>query len=346
MFDEATRPFQYARARAGVDALTARSRVTSEPDPQATVVSLHGRSAYDCIFRAAFLHKLQEVAPALLPFVRMFYMAGPLNTVGGTRTAPVTAYLKQRGANKGTHWPPHCSHLGSTSVCNGPARHSVKVKPSCMAFPDDLYLVLPDAARAREAIDEVTGCVEAHSGIAANRGKTRVSTSRAGLRRPEWLSWALTCVAATSRWRNMGSSPMCTAEYTRAWRTDRFFLFFFSRTFFRLDLGEALLRQLPQMPDLQCAWLLLCYCAAPRPNHALRTIPPSLNEPYAAGTLPAFFFRALFRAASAVPASEKSCASGTQGQPGGLAAGPRRPPAAAAAARRRPEQHWRLPAAP
>ena len=30
---------------------------------------------------------------------------------------------------------------------------------------------------------------------------------------------------------------------------------------------------------LACAWLLLCYCAAPRANHALRTIPPSLNEP-------------------------------------------------------------------
>ena len=41
----------------------------------------------------------------------------------------------------------------------------------------------------------------------------------------------------------------------------------------RLAMEEALLRQLPQMPDLQCAWLLLCYCAAPRANHALRTIP-------------------------------------------------------------------------
>ena len=101
-----------------------------------------------------------------------------------------------------------------------------------------------------------------------------LSTSRAGLRRPEWLSWALTC---GSRWRKLGSSPWARG-------TDR------------LDLEEAPLRQLPQMPDLQCAWLLLCYCAARRANHALRTIPPSFNEPYAAahdaavwGTLQACF---------------------------------------------------------
>ena len=37
------------------------------------VVSLDGRSAYDSISRAAFLSKLREVAPELLPFVRMSY---------------------------------------------------------------------------------------------------------------------------------------------------------------------------------------------------------------------------------------------------------------------------------
>ena len=74
LFDEATRPYQYAlRTRAGVDALTARLRATLDRDPAATVVSLDGRSAYDCISQAAFLRKLQEVALALVLFVRMFY---------------------------------------------------------------------------------------------------------------------------------------------------------------------------------------------------------------------------------------------------------------------------------
>ena len=38
-------------------------------------------------------------------------------------------------------------------------------------FLDDLYLVLPDPACARDAMGLVTGCVEAHTRIAANRGK-------------------------------------------------------------------------------------------------------------------------------------------------------------------------------
>ena len=29
-----------------------------------------------------------------------------------------------------------------------------------------------------------------------------------------------------------------------------------------------------QLPDLQCAWLLLAVCASPWANHALRTVPP------------------------------------------------------------------------
>ena len=37
---------------------------------------------------------------------------------------------------------------------------------------------------------------------------------------------------------------------------------------------RELLNQLPRLPDLQCAWLLLAMCASPRANHALRTVPP------------------------------------------------------------------------
>ena len=42
----------------------------------------------------------------------------------------------------------------------------------------------------------------------------------------------------------------------------------------RVRTGQELLSQLPRLPDLQCAWLLLAMCASPRANHALRTVPP------------------------------------------------------------------------
>ena len=45
-----------------------------------------------------------------------------------------------------------------------------------------------------------------------------------------------------------------TPEYIRAWGAKR------------LEAEDALLRQLPRLPDLQCAWLLLSFCARPAPS--------------------------------------------------------------------------------
>ncbi|OLP73255.1 hypothetical protein AK812_SmicGene47575 [Symbiodinium microadriaticum] len=42
----------------------------------------------------------------------------------------------------------------------------------------------------------------------------------------------------------------------------------------RMLTERELLNQLPRLPDLQCAWLLLAMCASPRANHVLRTVPP------------------------------------------------------------------------
>eukprot|EP00439_Symbiodinium_sp_Y106_P008901 s6995_g1.t1 len=73
-FDEATRPYQFAlQTRAGTDALSGMLRAAVDLDSAATVVSLDSRSAHDTISRTAFLNKLRDVAPALLPFVRLWY---------------------------------------------------------------------------------------------------------------------------------------------------------------------------------------------------------------------------------------------------------------------------------
>ena len=49
----------------------------------------------------------------------------------------------------------------------------------------------------------------------------------------------------------------------------------------RTDEERNFLRELPNLPDLQCAWALLLYFAVPRCSHVLRTLPPSLSRPYA-----------------------------------------------------------------
>ena len=113
-----TRPYQFAlRTRAGVDALTARLRATLENDARATVVSL-GRSAYDCISRAAFLSKLREVAPALVPFARLFH----------GRTSEYQWWDDDGdddGVRHGIRQAEGCEQgdlLGPSPVCPGPAR--------------------------------------------------------------------------------------------------------------------------------------------------------------------------------------------------------------------------------
>ena len=130
-----------------------------------------------------------------------------------------------------------------------------------MAFLDDLYIVLLDPARAREAIDLVTGCVEAHTGIAANRG----------------LSWALTCGAATSRWRSMGSSPWAAPSARLSG----------ART--ALKWRKPFCNNWPQMPELHgssCAAVLHpvpTMCSARRsPQHSAGHIPRRMMWLYAA----------------------------------------------------------------
>ena len=50
-------------------------------------------------------------------------------------------------------------------------------------------------------------------------------------------------------------TPVGHSEYVRAWATTR------------AHEERHLLEQLPRLPDLQCAWLLLAMCASPRANH-------------------------------------------------------------------------------
>ena len=108
-FDHATRPYQFAlQARAGTDALTAHVRAALATRRDAVLVSLDGRSAYDSMSRAAILGKLHEVAPELLPFVRMFY--GNPSTYCWWDANGCCRDIKQgEGANKGTLSPPPCS---------------------------------------------------------------------------------------------------------------------------------------------------------------------------------------------------------------------------------------------
>ena len=49
----------------------------------------------------------------------------------------------------------------------------------------------------------------------------------------------------------------------------------------RLQSHQNLLDSISQLPDPQTAWLLLSFCASPRANYILRTVPPRFTDAYA-----------------------------------------------------------------
>ena len=157
-FDHATRPYQFAlQARAGTDALTAHVRAALATRRDAVLVSLDGRSAYDSMSRAAFLGKLHEVAPELLPFVRMFY--GSPSTYCWWDANGCCRDIKQgEGCEQGDALAPALFALGQHDALHQ-AAVALHPEDSLVVFLDDLY-VITTPPRARAALDETVGTVE------------------------------------------------------------------------------------------------------------------------------------------------------------------------------------------
>ncbi|CAE7915925.1 unnamed protein product, partial [Symbiodinium sp. KB8] len=178
IFDRATRPYQFAlQARAGTDALAAHVRAALALRPDAVLVSLNERSAYDCMSRAAFFTKLQEVAPELLPFVRMFY--GRPSTYSWWDDQGRCRDVKQaEGCEQGDPLAPALFALGQHDALHRAAA-GLHPDDSLVAFLDDIYITTTPS-RARTSLDMTVKAVVDHCGIGSNLGKTRAIGARGG----------------------------------------------------------------------------------------------------------------------------------------------------------------------
>ena len=178
---------------------------------------------------------------------------------------------RRKAANKEMHLPRHCFPLH-----DGLERAAAELRPGeeLLAYLDDLY-VITSSARAKPALDVVATRVEEHCGIASNVGKTRIYNT-AGGPAPRGVAelgeevWRSDRPLPERGFTALGV-PIGHGDYVREWGQRR------------LREEQALLDHLPQLPDLQCAWLLLLMYAITRANHALRNIPPEDVRPYAEG---------------------------------------------------------------
>ena len=228
-------------------------RAATELDPAATGVSLDGRCAYDSVSRAAFLDKLAEVTPSLVPFVRAFYARQSVY-LWWDGAGACHRILQGDGCEQGDALAPALFALAQHVAL---VATSQQLRPGefLAAFLDDLYIVtVPN--RARAALEAVSSAVEELAGVAANLGKARVGISELG---PE--AWRGDKPLPERGFVALGT-PIGAPEYVAACARER------------LEQEQGLLAELPQLPDLQCAWLRLLVCAAPRAQHLLRTVPP------------------------------------------------------------------------
>ena len=179
IFDAATRPFQYAlRTRAGTDCLAAILRTAAELDESATIVSLDGRAAYDTVSRAAMFHKLFEVAPALVPFVRGIY--GRTSVYYWWNDQGVRKEILQaEGCHQGDPLAPALYSLAQHQALENASRQ-LAAGEYLAAYLDDIYIVV-SPHRARPAYDVVAHELNTHAGVAPNPSKTRVYNGQGGV---------------------------------------------------------------------------------------------------------------------------------------------------------------------
>ena len=190
--------------------------------------------------------------------------AAPLPTFGGTRKADATKSRRATVVNRGTLAPALYSLAQHDALAMAQSR--LEEGAYLAAILDNLYLVTTPA-RARPALDDVTRTVEQHAGVAANLGKTRVYRAAGGPPPPgvEELGPDVWCGGDSepaTRSLIALSVPIGHADFIQR------------KLAARLDDECRLLGELRELPDLQSAWLLLLYCASPRAQHVLRTVPP------------------------------------------------------------------------
>ena len=255
----------------------------SDLDPMATVLSVDGVGAFDLVSRTSMLRGLQGVegGGSVLPFVRQFY-GGPSSFLWDDACGNTHDIFQGEGGEQGDPLMPALYSLGQHRALEAVAR---RLHPTerLFAFLDDLYVVCrPDRVVDVHHILAVE--LWSHAKIQIQHGKTQVWNrggvepteietlqAAAQVSDPDALVWrGDPTLPEVEQGMKILGTPLGHPSYVQS----------FLRA--KTDDHTLLLERIPEVPDLQSAWLILLFCASTRANYLLRALPPGVTEEFAA----------------------------------------------------------------
>ena len=271
----ATAPFQYALStRAGCECVA-----MSDLNPNATITSIDGVSAYDSISRRAMLEEKVPGGREVLPFVLMFY--GSPSSYFWEDEGGVTHSIAQgEGGEQGDPLVPLLFALGQHPALLATQR---RLDPSekVFAFLDDIY-TKTEPSRVGVAYTTVQEELLNHCHIRVHTGKTQV-WNQGGIRPeacdlldriaqqadPDAHVWKGAGLPEVDQGFRVLGTPLGHPAYVEA----------------QLETlaveHQDFLDRIPLLPDLQCAWSLLLHCASARATYYIRAVRPECSFRFA-----------------------------------------------------------------
>ena len=277
-FEAACLPHQYGLStRAGTEAVIRLLRAATEADARATVLSVDAVGAFDHVARQSMLNALLErrdLRP-LLPYARQFY-AAPSSYTWYDGFGAAHDIVQGEGGEQGDPLMPALFSLAIQPALRE-TEGLLQDGEAIFAFLDDVYVVA-SPQRVKPLHDALTRALWAHARVQLNAGKTRVwnaageeppqlSALRGSPEDPVWVGdWSL---PAEQQGLTVLGAPLGSDAFVR------------HQLHAKRRSQDRLLQSIPRIHDLQAAWLLLLFCAAPRANYLLRALPPHLTGGYA-----------------------------------------------------------------
>ena len=265
--EKATSPFQYALSRAGTECVTHIVQALTDLNARTTVMSVDGIGAYELISRDIMLSALRDLdgGGEILPFVSSLY-GRPSCYLWEDELGEIHDIQQGEGGEQGDALMPMLFSLGLREALVAVARQPT-ADEELFAFLDDIYVIC-----SPERVGDIHFLLQQelwrHSRISLHLGKTQV-WNRAGFEPPACAELQQAAEEAdpdavvwkgsqempyAERGVKILGTPVGDPEYVKA---------MLSR---KTEENRVFLEHIPNVDNLQWAWLLLLFCASTQAN--------------------------------------------------------------------------------